>query len=95
MDEEQNQSPEGWQEVGAVSHFFDKIAVAALKLSGELKNGDKIKFEKVGLEQIVSSMQISQQAVEQAKSGDEVGIKVEGLSDGQKIHEGEKVLKAI
>lgn len=95
MNEDQTQSQEGWKEVGAVSHFFDKIAVAALKLSDELKNGDKIKFEKVGLEQIVSSMQISQQVVEQAKSGDEVGIKVEALSDGQKIHEGEKVLKAI
>lgn len=95
MDEEQNQSPEGWQEVGVVSHFFDKIAVAALKLTGDLKKGEKIKFSKTGLEQEVASMQISQQVVEQAKFGDEVGIKVEGLSDSQKIHEGEKVLKAI
>ena len=94
MDETQNQSQEGWQEVGEVSHFFDKIAVAALKLSGELKNGDKIKFERAGIEQVVSSMQINQQVVEQAKVGDEIGIKVEGLTDGQKIHEGEKVLKA-
>lgn len=95
MDEEQNQSSEGWQEVGAVSHFFDKIAVAALKLTGDLKKGEKIKFSKTDLEQEVASMQINQQEVEEAKVGDEVGIKVEALSDGQKIHEGEKVLKEI
>lgn len=94
MDEDQNQSQEGWQEVGAVSHFFDKISVVALKLTSDLKKGDKIKFEKTGLEQAIDSMQINQQSVEEAKVGDEVGIKVEGLEEGQKIHEDEKIFKA-
>lgn len=85
---------EGWQEVGKVSHWFGVPQVAAMKLSGNLKIGDQIKFFKSNLDQTISSMQIEKQPVEEAKTGEEVGIKIEGLEAGQKIHAGEKVLKS-
>ena len=66
------------KEIGVVSDFFAKINVAAIKLSGALKTGDKIhiKGHTTDFEQAVDSMQIHNKAVEKAKKGDEIGIKV-------------------
>ena len=78
--------------VGEVSHYFGKIQVAALKLSGELKIGDKISIEhkdgSVVLEQPISSMQIDMKEVESAKSGEDVAIKVDAH-----VHPGNQVYK--
>lgn len=64
--------------IGEVSNYFDRIQVAAIKLSSPLKVGDKIKFKGPDgeFEQEVESMQIHNKAVEKAKKGDEIGIKV-------------------
>lgn len=45
--------------VGKVSHYFDKIGVAALVLAGPLAVGDSIKISGHGKDftQVVSSMQ--------------------------------------
>lgn len=72
--------------VGKVSHFFDKIGVAALLLTGSLAMGDTVKIGE--LTQVVNSMQIDRQPVEKAKKGDDVAIKVD-----QKVKEGEEVEK--
>jgi translation initiation factor IF-2 len=78
--------------VGEVAHYFGKIGVAALKLSGELKVGDRISIEQkdgtVVLEQSVQSMQVEHASVESAKAGDDVAIKTEG-----KAHAGNLVYK--
>ena len=78
--------------VGEVAHFFGNINVAALKLSGDLKVGDKISIEHkdgtVVLEQAVDSMQIEHKAVQEAKAGDDVAIKTTG-----KVHAGNLVYK--
>ncbi len=78
--------------VGEVAHYFGKINVAALKLSGELKVGDKISIEhkngSVVLEQTVDSMQIEHNAVKSAKAGDDVAIKTT-----EKVHAGNLVYK--
>lgn len=82
----------GKTQVGAVSHYFGKVGVAALNLSGDLKVGDKISIEhkdgSVVLEQTVDSMQIKHSKVDSAKAGDDVAIKV-----GSKVHEGNIVFK--
>lgn len=70
--------------VGKVSHYFDKIGVAALNLTGSLAVGDTIKIG--DLTQTVSSMQINHEQVEKAKKGDDVAIKVDS-----KVHEGQEV----
>ena len=78
--------------VGEVAHYFGKINVAALKLSGELKLGDRISIEhhdgSIVLEQAVASMQIDMEPVESAKAGEDVAIKVESH-----VHKGNLVFK--
>lgn len=95
MSEETAQTEGGeGQEIGAVSHVYDRARVVAIILTGDLVVGDKILFAKSGLEQTVDSMQIDHNPVEEAHSGDHIGIKydAEALGEG-KIREGEKVLK--
>lgn len=72
--------------IGKVSHYFDKIGVAALLLTGSLAMGDTVKIGE--LTQVVNSMQIDRQPVEKAKKGDDVAIKVD-----QKVKEGQEVEK--
>jgi len=66
------------QQIGQVSDFFARPSVAAIELTGELKVGDKIHFKghTTDLEAVVESMQINNVNVQQAKTGDSVGIKV-------------------
>jgi len=66
------------KEIGRVTHFFSKIGVAAIKLSDNLRVGDmiRIKGAHTDFEQAVESMQIDRTNIQEAKAGDEVGIKV-------------------
>jgi len=79
------------REIGVVSHYFDKIQVAAIRLNdGTLRSGDKIRIlgHSTDLHQVVPSIQIEHATVVEAKAGDEIGIKVD-----QRVHEHDKVLK--
>jgi len=79
------------QEIGVVTHYFDKISVAAIRLTnGALRSGDVIRIEghSTDLEQVVSSIQIEHLSVTGAKQGDEIGIKV-----SKPVHEHDKVFK--
>lgn len=64
------------EEVGKVTHYFGKIGIAIVELSGKLKTGDRIhiKGHTSDWEQSVDSMQIEHEAVEEAKKGDVVGV---------------------
>jgi len=66
------------QEIGTVFDYFAKVEVAAVKLSGSLKVGDKIRVRGIttDFEQAVESMQIDREEVKEANNGDEIGIKV-------------------
>jgi translation elongation factor EF-Tu-like GTPase len=76
-------------EIGEVERFFDRIGVAAIHLSGDLKVGDTIQIEG-GPEPVrveVLSMQIDRKDVEAASSGDSVGIKVvSAVGKGYKVY---------
>lgn len=76
--------------VGKVSHYFDKIKVAAFLLRAPLAVGDTVRIEggTVSLTQPVSSMQIEREAVQKAGKGSEIGIKVK-----KKVREGYRVFK--
>ncbi len=78
------------QEIGRVSHCFNKINVAALELTGELAVGDTIhiKGHTSDFTEIVDSMQIEHDSVEKAGPGDSVGIKVK-----ERTHEHDIVYK--
>jgi translation elongation factor EF-1alpha len=77
-------------EIGVIEHFFDKIGVAAIRLSAELKTGDKIhiKGSTTDFESDVTSMQIEHDKVQSAKAGDAIGIKV-----SEKVRPHDKVYK--
>lgn len=76
------------KEVGKVTHYFDKINVAVIKLDGKLSKGDKIKIKKGGeeIEEVIESMQIDHKNVDSAKKRDDVAIKLT-----QKTKEGASV----
>lgn len=77
--------------IGEVTHFFGKIQVAVIKLSGSLSKGDTIRIvggEDTDFEQTVGSMEAEHEKIEKAKKGDEVGLKVK-----EKVREGYKVYK--
>ncbi|MBS3102314.1 hypothetical protein J4458_02610 [Candidatus Woesearchaeota archaeon] len=75
--EEKKQEAEG-QEVGIVEHYYGKLGVAVIELSGTLKVGDKIKVKgaTTNFEQKVESMQIEHDKVKEAESGQSIGLKV-------------------
>ena len=66
------------KEIGKVSSFFSHVSVAAIKLSGKLKIGDKIRIKgfTTDFEQKVDSMQIENKSVKEANKGNHIGIKV-------------------
>jgi len=76
--------------IGTVSDFFARPVVAAIELTGTLNAGDKIhiKGHTTDLELIVSSMQIDNAPVEEAKAGDSVGVKV-----SDRVRKGDEVYK--
>ena len=65
-------------EIGKVSDFFARPVVAGIGLTATLKVGDRIhiKGHTTDMELTVDSMQIDNVNVEQAKAGDNIGIKV-------------------
>jgi len=80
------------KQIGEISNYFEHIEVAAIKLFGALKVGDRIRIkggENTDFEQEVESMQIQHKKVEKAKKGDEIGMKV-----NEKVRKGYKVFKA-
>jgi hypothetical protein len=66
------------KEIGKVSTYFSHVNVAAIKLSGKLKVGDKvhIKGHTTDFELKVGEIQIDRKPVKEAKAKDHIGIKV-------------------
>ncbi|MBI2869948.1 MAG: translation elongation factor-like protein [Chloroflexi bacterium] len=66
------------KKIGSISDFFARPVVAGVTLSDALKQGDRlhIKGHTTDLEMVVSSMQIDNKTVTEARAGDSVGIKV-------------------
>ena len=76
-------------QIGTVSDFFAKPVVAGIQLTAPLKTGDKIhvKGHTTDLELIVTSMQINNVNVQEAKAGDAVGIKLpDRVRRGDTVH---------
>jgi translation elongation factor EF-1alpha len=78
------------KKVGEVMHYWGKIAVAGIKLTATLSQGDtiRIKGATTDFEQTVGSIQIEHQSIETAEKGQEVGLKVK-----DKVRRGDTVYK--
>jgi putative protease len=74
--------------IGKITHFFGKISVGIIKLTDTLRVGDRIhiKGHTSDFTQAISSLQIEHADVQEAKAGDEVGVKVD-----QHVREGDEV----
>ena len=77
-------------EIGIVSDFFAHPVVAGIELTAGLKVGDSIHISghTTDMELSVDSMQVDNKNVEEAKSGDAIGIKV-----SDRVRRGDKVYK--
>ncbi len=67
------------QEIGVVTHYFGHLQVAAIKITqGELSVGDTIHVQghTSDFTTKVESMQLEHHTVDQAKAGQNVGVRV-------------------
>ncbi len=80
------------KEIGKVSDFFAHPVVAGIELTGTLKVGDKIHIQghTTDLELTVTSMQVDNVDVAEAKARDSIGVKV-----SERVRRGDKVCKVI
>lgn len=78
------------KQIGKVTHYYDKINVAVVELIGNLKVGDAIKIVGHGSEftQVVNSMQIEHEKLEEAHKDQEIGLQVD-----KSVKEGDVVFK--
>ena len=80
-------------QVGVVVNFYAKPSVAAIKVTGgSIRKGDLLKYKghTTDFTEEVTSIEIENQPVEEAKSGDLVGVKVK-----ERVREGDKIYKVI
>ncbi|HDN17770.1 MAG TPA: hypothetical protein ENF41_01810 [Candidatus Bathyarchaeota archaeon] len=81
------------EEIGVVTHYFTKIGVAVVKIErGSLKVGDKIHIRghTTDFTQLVESMQVEHEPIQEATPGQSIGLKVV-----ERVREGDKVYKII
>jgi translation elongation factor EF-1alpha len=66
------------EKVGVVKDYFAKINVAGIDITGRLRVGDTIhiKGHTSDFEQVVESIQMEHEQIEEARPGDAIGIKV-------------------
>lgn len=67
------------EEIGKITGFFTKVGAAIIDITGgSLKVGEtvRIKGHTTDFEQVVESMQIEHQPVQEAKNGQTIGLKV-------------------
>ncbi len=79
------------EQVAVIVKFFSKPSVAALEITnGFIRVGDLLRYKghTTDFTEEIQSMEIDNQAVEEAKAGDLVGIKVK-----ERVRENDQVFK--
>ncbi|MBI4034663.1 hypothetical protein HY380_02060 [Candidatus Saccharibacteria bacterium] len=79
--------------IGKVTHYYDHLAVAVIRLGkgAKLKTGDSVQIKggETDFKQKVGSLQVEHKAVDAVKAGDDFGLKVD-----KPVREGYKVYSA-
>jgi translation elongation factor EF-Tu-like GTPase len=81
------------KKLGEVIKYFGKIGVAAIRISeGSIKVGDKIHIvgHTTDVTQLVDSMQIENESVQEAGPGADIGIKIK-----DRVREHDTVYKVV
>lgn len=75
--------------VGKVEHYYPKVQAAAVKLSGNVKVGDRVHIVGHGddFQETVTSLQLDHQPIREGRPGQSVGLWVK-----ERVHEGDDVL---
>ena len=78
------------KKVGEVTHYWGRIGVAGIKLSGSLSVGDTIRIRGATTDftEEVGSMQIEHENIVIAKKGQEISLRVK-----EKVRRGDTVYK--
>ena len=76
--------------IGEITHFYDKLGVAVLKLTEPIRVGDMLHLlgHHTDFRQKVESIQMEHKEVTEAGPGQDVAVKV-----AQKVHPGDTVFK--
>lgn len=76
--------------IGKVTHYYDKIGVAIIKFTKDIKKGATIHFKGATTDFVhtINSLQYDHADIDKAKKGQEVGIKV-----SEKVREGDEVFE--
>lgn len=77
--------------IGEVTHFYSDLGVAIVKFNKNVPSGTTLHFHgaTTDFKDVAQSMQYDHKPIEEAKKGQEVGIKVKG-----KVREGDEVYSA-
>jgi putative protease len=81
------------QQVGKVTNFYVKISVAAIEVTaGVIRIGDALHFKghTTDFKDTVASMEMENQPVDEARPGNEVGIKV-----NERVRKNDRVYKVL
>ena len=81
------------EQVAVIVKFFAKPSVAALEVtSGTIKTGDLLRYKghTTDFTEEVTSMEVDNQIIEEAKVGDLIGVKVK-----ERVRENDKVYKVV
>jgi putative protease len=78
--------------IGKIAHYYGKIGVAVIELEDDLKVGDEISIEgpTTNVRQVVDSMQVEHENIDEAKAGDAIGLKV-----ADRVKEKDNVYKIV
>ncbi len=77
--------------IGKVTHYYGNLGVAIVKFSKAVAAGSTVHFKgaTTDFEEAIASMQFDHKAIDGAKKGQEVGIKV-----SEKVRQGDQVFEA-
>lgn len=80
----------GEEMIGQVTHYYTRLGVAAVELTGELKLGDTIRIlgHSTEFEQVVRSMQLEHEEIAVGRAGQLIGLEV-----AERVRPGDKVFK--
>ena len=80
------------EKIGEVTHYFTKISVAVIELTGSVSVGNRIAIQgsTTDFEQKIDSMQIEHQNVKTANAGQSIGMQV-----AERVRPGDYVFKIV
>jgi putative protease len=78
--------------IGVITHYYGGLGVAIVKFNKNVKTGERLHFKghTTDFEETLKSMQYDHKEVQEAKKGQEIGIKVkEKVRDGDEVYAAE------